>query len=92
MPGAKRAAGPSFELVKGTVSLTAEEPGDVPAAHRPADRGERGADAHNKAEARAALQQLDPLWDELPRPSRRTSWRCWLRGSTWPQSAERRAA
>ena len=63
--------------------------------HRPAPRRipparDRGGDwkaarAHaddiSEADARAALQQLDPLWDDSSPPSRRVSWRCW--SSAW---------
>jgi hypothetical protein len=40
------------------------------------------ADDITEADARAALQQLDPLWDELFPPSRPASWRCWSSAST----------
>jgi DNA invertase Pin-like site-specific DNA recombinase len=41
------------------------------------------AHAHDitEADARAALQQLDPLWTNYFPPSRPASWRCWL--SAW---------
>jgi site-specific DNA recombinase len=39
------------------------------------------ADDITEADARAALQQLDPLWDDSSPPSRRASWRCW--SSAW---------
>ena len=40
------------------------------------------ADDITKDDAHAALQQLDPLWDELFPPSRHASWRCRWEGST----------
>ena len=78
MPGRPRAAGEIEAAVIDQLRAVFRQP-EIVAGTWKAARAH--ADDITEADARAALQQLDPLWDELFPPSRRASWRCWSSAS-----------